>query len=257
MKMPVLPAACLFAVLLFPNILPAAEKSDVPPAIDPNALVPLKRMSATLAAAKAFTYRSKTILEVPSVTGQFITLFSSGEIALKRPDKLRARFGGDAPAFDFYYDGTTVSALAPGTKVYSTAEAPPTIDAMLSGLQTETGIRMALAPLLFSDPYAVLTHGLLAAVVVGPTKVNGAECTHLAFISPGVNWEVWLETDSRALPRRLAMTFTDRPNFPRTMIDFFDWNLHPWLLGNDTFLFRKPAGATEIPFASVIKSANR
>jgi hypothetical protein len=234
----------------------AQEKSKSSP-IDPNALAPLKRMSATLAAAKAFSYHSKTILEVPAATGQFITLVSTGKVTLQRPNKLVARLGGDAPPFDFFYDGTTVSAFAPETKVYSSAKAPATIDAMLSGLQTETGIRFPTSPLLFTNPYSVLTRGLFSAVVVGPSNVDGVTCEHLAFRSPGVNWEIWLDPDPRALPRRMAVTFTDRENFPRTIIEFSGWNLHPWFLGDGTFAFRAPAGAKEIPFTAVLKSADR
>ncbi|MFZ4681781.1 MAG: DUF2092 domain-containing protein [Terrimicrobiaceae bacterium] len=241
----------VFAFLaLAPAFLHAAER------IDPQALASLKRMSSTLAAAKAFTYQSKTILEVPATTGQFVTLFSTGEIALKRPDKVRARMGGDAPSFDMFYDGATLSAFAPGTKVFSTSKAPPTIDAMLQGLREETGIRFASSPLLFSDPYAVLTRGLTSAVVVGPSVVDGTACEHLAFRSPGVNWEIWIEAAPRALPRRLAVTFTDQTNFPRTLVDFSHWNLRPWLRDGD-FVFHQPAGAREIPFASVLKSAGR
>lgn len=240
----------LLTLLLAPAFLQAAER------IDPQALASLKRMSSTLAAAKAFTYKSKNILEVPATTGQFVTLFSSGEIALKRPDKIRARMGGDAPSFDFFYDGAAVSAFAPGTKVFSTSKAPATIDAMLEGLREETGIRFASAPLLFSDPYAVLTRGLTSAVVVGPSVIDGTACEHLAFRSPGVNWEIWIEASPRALPRRLAVTFTDRTNFPRTLVDFSDWNLRPWLR-DGVFVFRQPPGAREIPFASVLKSAGR
>ncbi|MDD5199984.1 MAG: DUF2092 domain-containing protein [Terrimicrobiaceae bacterium] len=263
MKRPIRPLvllACSLSVLLPSagiSAAAAATPEKAPPAIGKDALDLLRRMSATLGAAKAFTYKSKSAIEVPAATGQFITLFSTGEVALKRPDKLRALLGGDAPDFDFYYDGATVSAFAPGTGVYSTKPAPPTIDAMLTGLQEETGIRFASAPLLFSDPYAILTRGLLSAVVVGPSTIDGAACTHLAFRSPGVNWEIWIESGPRALPRRMAVTFTDRPNFPRTLIDFSSWNLHPWCLGAGAFVFHKPAGAQEIPFVSVLKSTGR
>jgi hypothetical protein len=124
---------------------------------------------------------------------------------------------------------------------------------MLPALQQETGIRFASAPLLFSDPYSVLSRGLLSAIVVGPSAVNGTRCEHLALRSPGVNWEIWIETGPQALPRRLAVTFTDRTNFPRVLVEFSHWNLHPWLKDSD-FVFRKPAGAREIPFLSVLKS---
>jgi len=241
----------VLAALSLPSL-----RAAKPSPIDPEALSTLKRMSTSLANAKSFTYKSKAILEVPASTGQSVTLFSNGEVALQRPDKLRAKLGGDAPAFDFYYDGTTASAFAPGTNVYSTSKAPPTIDAMLAGLHAETGIRFPSAPLYFNNPYAVLTRGLTSAVVVGRSFVDGVCCDHLAFRSPGVNWEIWIECNARSLPRRLAITFTDRPNFPRTLVDLSSWNLHPWLSAR-SFVFLPPRGAKEIPFASVLHSADR
>lgn len=255
MKTSRLLTAGLLAFALAPAPLTAAEKSKAP-RIDPAALAPLKQMSATLAGAKAFTYRSNSILEVPAATGQFITLFSEARVAVRRPDKIVAHLGGEAPRFDFYYDGRTVSAFAPGTNVYSVIPAPPTIDAMLPDLHAETGIRFATAPLLASDPYRAITRGLTSAAVVGPASVHGAACRHLAFRAPGVNWEIWVEDNARALPRRLAVTFTNRPNFPRTIVEFSHWNLHPWLRASD-FVFKKPAGATELPFGAVWKSRAR
>lgn len=226
------------------------------PAIDPAALEPLKQMSTTLGQTPAFTYESRTVFEVPAVNGQFITLFSRAEVALQRPNQLQARLTGEAPHFNFYYDGSTVSAYAPKTNVYSTAAAPATIDAMLAGLRAETGIRFVTSGLLVSNPYAVLTRGLKSAIVVGPTDVNGVKCTHLAFRSNGVNWEIWLEANSRALPHRLAVTFTDQPNFPRTLVELSHWNLRPWL-GQSRFKFTPPAGAKQIPFTAVMKSVER
>jgi hypothetical protein len=245
-----LSASCAAALLVSATV----QAAPVSGTIDQKALASLKRMSDTLAAAKSFTYKSSAIFEVPAKTGQFLTLFSNADIALQRPDKLRARMTGEAPHFDFFYDGKTVSAFAPGTKVYSSTKAPATIDAMLPDLEEETGIRFATAPLLLSNPFRVLTRGLTSAVVVGPSMVRGTVCEHLAFRAPGLNWEIWI--DSSALPRRLAVTFTDRPNLPRTLVEFSDWNLYPWLRAGD-FVFRKPAGATGIPFLSVLKSAGR
>ena len=121
--------ACFVFALLAPPMAWAEEASPSPARatsrIDPQALEVLRRMSRTLGEAKAFTYRSRSIVEVPAKTGQFITLFSTAEVALKRPDKLRARLTGEAPHFDFYFDGKTASAFAPATKVYSTVEEAP------------------------------------------------------------------------------------------------------------------------------------
>lgn len=237
----------LLGLLLSVSVLQAAT-------VEPAALAALQRMSTTLAQAKAFTYKTTGNVEVPSSTGQFLTLFPSTEVAVEKPGRMRARFRGEAPHFDFYYDGTTATAYAPGNNVYSVSKAPPTIEAMLPALEKETGIRLATAPLLFNNPYKTLTAGLTSGVVVGKLLIDGTECEHLAFRSPAANWEIWIPTGSPAVPRRLAVTFTDRPNCPRVVLQFSGWNLHPWLRAGD-FVFRKPEGAKEIPFGSVLKKA--
>ena len=256
----ILATACSMFAVLTPTVTWAEEPPPSPANthtnVEPQALEALKRMSATLTEAKEFAYRSVNTIEVPAKTGQFVTLFSTVEVTVKRPDKLRAQLSGEAPHFDFYFDGTTASAYAPSTNVYSTVKAPPTIDAMLPALEQVTGIRIASAPLLVSDPYATMTRDLTSGVVVGPTVINGRPCEHLAFRSPGINWEIWVESDQRSLPWRAAVTFTDRPNFPRVLIEFLSWNLRPWVR-DDAFAFRKPQGAREIPFLSVVKPSAR
>jgi hypothetical protein len=246
----------LFAAASLLVAAPALHAAGTPPRIDPQALAHLKRMGAALAAAKALSFKTTRTVEVPSNAGQFLTLFSTAEVTMKRPDKLRVELRGEAPHFDFLYDGTTAAAYAPGSQVYSVVKAPPTIDAMLPELEDVTGIKIASAPLLFSDPYAVLERGITRAFVAGPVTVRGVPCVHLAFQSPGVNWEIWIETGERALPQRLAVTYTDQDNFPRTLVEFSGWNLQPWIR-DGSFVFHPPAAAKEIPFQAVMRTEER
>jgi len=251
--------AGFLTVFLSAALLAAAEESPSPksaaPAtrLDQNALDQLKRMSAALSAAKAFTFRTSSTVEVPAKTGQFITLFANSEFALQRPNKLRVRVAGEVPNFNFFYNGSTVAAFAPNNNLYSVSNAPGTIDAMLPAIEKETGIHFASAYVLFSDPYAVLSKDLSSAVVVGTDTVQNVPCEHLAFRAPGVNWEIWIESGTRALPRRLVITYIDVMNFPRFLVEFSHWNLDPWLTDGD-FEFKKPAGAKEIAFLADFKA---
>jgi hypothetical protein len=231
-----------------------AAPSDHPatpptPIMEQQALDRLKRMSATLGAAKAFTYRSRSTVEVPVTTGQFITLFATSDVALARPNKLRVHVTGEVPNFDFYYDGKHIAAYAPKNQMYSVASAPDTIDAMLTFVMDKSGIYFPSADVMYSDPYAMLTKNLTSAFVVGPATVDGVACEHLAFMGPGVSWEVWIETGKRPLPRRLAVTYTTVPNFPRFLVEFADWNLQPKLAASQ-FVFNKPRTATQIEFSA-------
>jgi hypothetical protein len=263
MKVHHLPTAASLAgfliIVLSPAALMAAENAPSPkaaasnPNLEQKALDQLKRMSTALGAAKAFSFRTSSTVEVPAKTGQFITLFASSEITLERPNKLRVRVTGEVPNFEFAYDGSTIAAFAANNNVYSVSKAPDTIDGMLPFVEKETGIHFASSYVLFSDPYAVLTKGLTSAVVVGSDTVQGEPCYHLAFRAPGVNWEIWIESGARALPRRLVITYTDATNFPRFLIEFSHWNLHPWL-SDGNFVFKKPAGAKEIAFLPQLKA---
>ena len=92
---------------------PAPKRAATSPYIEQTALDQLKRMSETLGAAKALTFRTSNTVEIPAKTGQYITLFANSEIALERPNKLRAKVTGEVPNFDFTYDGSTIAAFAP------------------------------------------------------------------------------------------------------------------------------------------------
>ena len=224
--------------------------------IDTNALALLKRMSDTLSNAKSFTFRSDSILEMPYATGQLITVISEGQVAVHRPNKIMALYAGDAHSFGFLYDGSSVTAVAPQAKAFSTSKAPGTIDEMLTGLRGETGIHLHSAPLLYKDPYAHLTRNIRSAAIIGRTFVNGVPCDHLAFRSPGVDWEIWISSGKVALPYRLASTFTDKPGLPRKFIDFSSWNLRPWI-SSTLFTFRKPKDFQEIPFQNVLQDVRK
>ena len=231
-----------------PALQPVNPAPPPAPVIEQYALDRLKQMSATLVSAKAFTYRSNNFMEVQAAaTGQFLTFFVDTEVALQRPNKLRINVSGDVPSFQFYFDGTKVSAFDPQKNVHSVSGPIATIDEMLDFVTTKAHINFPSADFMYSNPYAVMTKNLTHAIVVGPSMVNGVPCEHFAFMEPALNWEIWIENGKRALPLRLAMTYKQIPNFPRFMIEYKDWNLNPKLSAN-TFVFKAPANSKQIEF---------
>jgi hypothetical protein len=154
---------------------------------------------------------------------------------------------GEVPNYDFYYDGANIVAYAPQNKVYSITKAPGTIDEMFRVLEAKTGIQFPAADMLYTDPYAELTKGLTSAFVVGKSRADGVPCEHLAFMNPGIHWQVWVDAGKIPLPQRLAVTYADVPNFPRRLVEFSDWNLQPKLSDSD-FVFQIPPDARQIDF---------
>jgi hypothetical protein len=231
-----------------PALQPVKPSPPPKPVIEQYALDRLKQMSTTLASAKAFTYRSNNFMEVQATaTGQFLTFFVDTEVALQRPNKLRINVSGDVPSFQFYFDGAKVSAFDPQKNVHSVSGSIVTIDEMLDFVTTKAHINFPSADFMYGNPYAVMTKNLTHAIVVGPSMVNGVPCEHFAFMEPALNWEIWIENGTRALPLRLAMTYKQVPNFPRFMIEYKDWNLNP-KLSADIFTFKAPANSRQIEF---------
>jgi len=232
------------------NQTPQAQGTNAQagPVMEQAALDELKRMSAALSGAKSFTCKTRSTTEVPAPkTGQFITLIGNSEVAMLRPNKLKVQVAGEVPNFDFYYDGTNIAAYAPQNKVYSIAKAPGTIDEMFKNLEEKTGIELPAADLLSGDPYTELTKNLTSAFVVDKPTLDGVPCVHLAFVSPGIHWQIWIDAGKSALPQRFAVTYADVPNFPRRMVDLSNWNLHPNLTDKD-FVFQAPSDAKQIEF---------
>jgi hypothetical protein len=229
-----------------PPVSPAPPPA---PIIEQYALDRLKQMSEKLASTKAFTYRSNSFIELRAVTGQFLTFFIDSEVALQRPNKLRVNVLGDMPSFQLYFDGAKVSAYDPQKNLHSVSEPLTTIDEMLDFVMTKAQMNFPSADFMYSNPYAVMTKNLTHAIVVGPSMVNGVPCEHFAYMEPGINWEIWIESGKNPLPLRLAMTYKQVPNFPRFLVEFADWNLSP-KLSKDTFVFKIPANSKQIDFGT-------
>lgn len=79
---------------------------------------------------------------------------------------------------------------------------------------------------------------------VGPARIDGTVTEHYAFRQPGVDWQVWIETGARPLPRRLVITTTDDPSQPQ-YASTLKWNTDA-KLGDSAFTFVPPKDAHRI-----------
>ncbi|UOA09357.1 DUF2092 domain-containing protein [Methylobacter sp. S3L5C] len=232
-----------------PAAQPESPASLPAPIIQQYALDRLKQMSDKLTSAKEFTYHSNSAIELPAITGQFLTFFTDTEVSLQRPDKLHINVSGDVPNFQLYFAGSKVLAFDPQNKLYAVSGPLSTIDEMLDFVMTKVKMNFPAADFLYSNPYSVMTKNLTHAIVLGQSMVNGVPCEHFAYMEPAINWEIWIEKGKKTLPLRLAMTYKKAPNFPRFLVEFVDWNLNP-NLKTDTFVFKIPTNSKQIEFGT-------
>jgi len=140
-----------------------------------QALAMLKPVADRLSAAKSFSFKTESMIEVPSPVGQMIDYSFGSEVAVERPNKLFSKKTGDGPSFDVYYDGKQFSAFDKKLNLYAEMAAPPTLDELIPAVMEKTGLYFPCADVLYSDVYANLTNGLTHAYWVDKSTVDGVE----------------------------------------------------------------------------------
>src|SRR6516164_3741632 len=116
-----------------PTEKPAANAPNQPKDIDPLALKVLKAVSDPIRDAQAFSYRTRATREYVGSNGQIITYFTTSDVTVGRPNKLRVDFKGRHDV-QLYYDGGQAVLYAPGPKLYAVMPAATTLDGLLQQL---------------------------------------------------------------------------------------------------------------------------
>lgn len=243
--------AVLFALTLLLAPAGLAQQRTAPPAdaVDPKANDVLKRMSAFLTEADAFSFESHDLADETLPTGQKIQIACTRTFTLQRPNKLKAVFEGDTENEKYWYDGKTVSAFDPVENCYGRAEVPDTIEGMFAHVSETFGVTVPLADLLISDPHGAVVDRIRSGQYVGLHNVFDVKCHHLAFRSERVDWQIWIEDGDRPVPRKLVITYKEMPGHPQFIAFLNEWNFDPQF-ADGAFTFVPPQGAREIDLVS-------
>src|SRR6059036_2049968 len=173
-----------------------AAAHPVEPVLEPKAIDLLKASSSRLAAAHSMTFATVISYESPSRLGPPLIYTTRSEVTLQRPDKLRVITPGDGPASEFYYDGKTMTAFAPGENLIAVAPAPATI-----------------------------AESLELAFYIGQSRVVGGTTTDMvAYAAHGVFAQIWIGAQDK-LPRRARAVYRNDPLRLRHQVDFSSWQL--------------------------------
>lgn len=223
---------------------PPADAAAEQAILEPAAAEALKQLSATLAAAPAMTVQMTALREGRMPNQQLILIGATTAVAMLRPDRFVARVGSDLGNFELWYDGKAVTVLNPVENVYATTALRGDIDTAIRWIEGRLGVEIPIEPLLLANPYPALAEPGTTGVYVGPTFVHGIATDHYAFRSPGTDWEIWIETEGRKLPRRISVVDREAPGQSRVIVEFDDWNLSP-RLNAQGFNFVPPPGAIQ------------
>jgi hypothetical protein len=209
----------------------------------------LKAMTDYTAAQKSISATFDSDIEVVTPELEKIQFTSSGNLQLTRPDKLRiSRTGGYADV-ELVYDGKTVSIYGNNAKAYAQADLAGTIDQLVDLIQAKSGAAMPGTDLLLSNAYDELMSNVILARHVGQGVIDGVECEHLAFRGVDTDWQIWIESGARPVPRKYVITSKTVAGAPQYTLRIKDWKTDV-AADADTFVFKPPAGVTKVDLDS-------
>jgi hypothetical protein len=211
----------------------------------------LKAMSDYTAAQKSISASFDSDMEIITPELQKIQFTSSGQMKLSRPDKLRIRRTGGYADVELVYDGKTLSLYGNNAKSYVQADAAGTVDQVIDTLQANTGAAMPGTDLLLSHSYDELMADVIDAKHIGTGIVDGVECEHLAFRGVASDWQIWIETGARPVPRKYVITSKTLAGAPQYTLRIKDWKTDA-IADADAFVFKPPADATKVNLDSVV-----
>ncbi len=221
--------------------------SATPQSVDPAATAALKRMTDYLASLPAFSLDTANTLDVVLDSGQKIQFDSATSFTAQRPNMFHGKRHGDIIKQDFYYDGKNLTLSNPESNVFAVIAAPASIDETLDFIVNELDIVAPGSDLLHKDALQRLTGNATNGIIVGQSVIEGKTCDHLAFRSPNVDIQVWVEAGDKPAPCKYVITTTDLPGMPEFSVTVREFDAAPKL--NDAmFRFTPPQGATQIDF---------
>ena len=171
----------------------------------------LNAMTDYTSGQKSISATFDSDIEVITPDLQKLQFTSSGQIRLERPDKLRIKRTGGYTDVDLVFDGKTVSLYGNNAKAYVQADAAGTIDQLIDRLQSTAGGAMPGTDLLLSNAFDELTATVIEARHIGQGVIDGVECEHLAFRGVDTDWQIWIESGARPIPRKYVITSKTLP----------------------------------------------
>lgn len=238
---PALLALALTAPGIQAQTEPPAAAKPAESAVNPASIQALKDMGTFLQSLKRFHVSTGLTGEAVLADGQKLQHTATAEIDVQRPNKLRARMSSARAERAIYFDGQRVTLYLPQQKYYSSVDFSGSVGELVGKLQQRYGVEMPLSDLfLWGTPAAPLDK-IDSAMNAGQDFIGKDLCDHYAFRQGDFDWQIWITTGSKPLPRKLVITNRADEARPQS-VSLIDWILNP-SFKDDVFRFVPPPGA--------------
>ena len=218
-------------------------------AVDPASIQAIKDMGAFLQTLKRFQVSTELTGERVLADGQKLQHTATADMDVERPNKIRVLMRSARSERELVYDGKTVTLYTPAQKYYSTVEFTDTIGKLIERLEERYGVELPLADLFLWGTPAAPVDKIESAMNAGQDFVGDDLCDHYAFRQAKADWQIWITTGSRPLPRKVVITSRTDEARPQS-VSLIDWNLKP-TFKDTVFKFTPPKGASKIEIVPV------
>ena len=221
--------------------------------LDPFAEQLVKVTSDYLTSADAFRVTAEVTYEEVLISGKKLQLSRLAEVMVRRPNRMRAELLDDKGKSRIYYDGKTLSVHHLDQNMYTTVDAPDTIEEMVDMVRMRYGMAVPLADLLVNDFGKNFRDNATSGIYLGLHLHQGVKHHHLLLSNQNVDYQVWIEDSARPVPKKIVITYVNDPGQPQITAVLTEWDFTP-RLPDLVFDFAPPADADEIellPLAAV------
>jgi hypothetical protein len=213
--------------------------------INPYADEILRAMSDYMGGTKSLSFEADVSNEVITVEGQKLQFNSHATVELERPSHFRIKRTGRFADVALSYDGAEMSLYGKELNAHIQKPLAGTIDDALREFERSTGLPLPGVDLLLLNSYAALTGEVTSSGYYGTDWIDGVECHHLAFRTPKIDFQVWVEAGEHPLPRKYVITTKWTTGAPQYSVQLRNWNTQPQF-GSERFQFVPPEGSLKI-----------
>jgi hypothetical protein len=229
---------------------PSAYAQTAPAsAVDPASIQALKDMGAFLLTLKRFGVSTEVTGELVLADGQKLQHTATADLDVVRPNKVRVLMKSARNERELYYDGKTLSLYTPAQKYYGTLDLDGTLGDVIERLEGQYGMQIPLDDLFRFGTPAAQFDNIESAMNAGQDFVDGDLCDHYAFRSGKIDWQIWITTGSKPLPRKIVITNRADEARPQS-VHLIDWNLKP-TFKDTVFKFTPPKDSSKIEIVPV------
>ncbi len=213
---------------------------------EPDARALLGRMSSEIAGFESFIIRGDAYTDARLAAGQVIEHASEVTLRVRRPGMLRLTNRDSENTTNMFFSGGVLSVYNENGNFYAQTNIPEGIESALDFALNEVGIDAPLLDFVARDLSGHLLEGAEEVRHLGTSLIRGAVYDHIAIRAPEVDLQIWIASEGRPLPGKLAISSKWESGSPRFVV-FLSWDTES-VIPSQSFTFTPPEDATEIEF---------